>query len=260
MSWLIGLGVCLALSVVVAGYVWLSRLSRDIASLKEATRVEPGTVQVGNARALAERLADLSERETFPILAGRIVLLRLSPSERIRALAVLRAVAVRGADEIFADDDGLWLLIGGRADPFRVGGYFLGELEAYKVQAVCSWAYTGSADPAVRREVRTAAIQGVERARENRGLAVKVLGAEAWQDVGAGDGRIADASVQERRERTGLRRLEFASLVGVTLDQVIGWETGRECEAALSDQLSMKLDLLEKALTSASAVRQSAEP
>lgn len=260
MSWLIGLGVCLALAVVVAAYIRLTRLSRDVASLKEAARVELGTVQIGNARALEERLADLSERETFPILAGRIALHSPSSTERIRALAALRAVAVRGADEIFADGDGFWLLMGGRADPFRVGGYFLGELRAYKIQAACSWAYTGSADPSVRREVRAAALQGVERARTNDGLSVKVLGPEAWQDVGAGDGRIADASFRERRENTGLRRLEFASLVGATLDQVICWETGRECEVALSDQLSMKLGLLEKAISSVVEAGKRAEP
>ena len=257
MNWLIGLGVCLALSGTVAIFFRQARLSRLVDSLKEAARVELGTAQIGNARALEERLADLAEREAFPILAGRVELANPSSHDRQRALAVLRAVAVRGADEIFADQGGFWLLIGGHLNPFRVGGYFLGELEAHKVHAVCSWAYTASADPPTRRELRNAATHGIEAARAKFGLAVKIVGAEAWDDIGSG-GQIADSTIQERREKTGLTRLEFSAAVGQTLDSVICWETGRDCAAELADTLAMRLGLIEKAIGLALKARESA--
>lgn len=66
----------------------------------------------------------------------------------------------------------------------------------------------------------------LEAHESTRDIGAEIL--QSIQDIKAGKGKVVLSSAAEAREATGLSQSQFASLLGVSVRTLQGWEQGRK--------------------------------
>lgn len=66
----------------------------------------------------------------------------------------------------------------------------------------------------------------IARLEASRDIGAEIL--QSLKDMKAGKGKVVVSSAAEAREATGLSQAQFASLLGVSVRTLQGWEQGRK--------------------------------
>lgn len=219
-------GAFVVLFVVVCILGEVQRRSRArIARLERTQTIDPATM-LGTPFALQRELSHaigvpehLSQAEIHIAEVGRAK----------EAANTLRGLCAHGMDQVFCLDlaRGCFLLIVyGKLDPAQVAEFFLAELEARRIKAKIGWAYTQSADPAIRQEVRAAAQAAVKKVEGASGVEVELVERGKWP---ADDQTqvVLGLPLRTRREALCLTRREFAGIVGLNEQALRDIEIGR---------------------------------
>ena len=77
--------------------------------------------------------------------------------------------------------------------------------------------------PSKSKKLSSAEIAGFEA---NRDIGAEIL--QSIKDMKAGKGKVLASSATQAREATGLSQSQFASLLGVSVRTLQGWEQGRK--------------------------------
>jgi len=214
------------LFVLAGGFAELHRRSRArIALLERSQTIDPAT-SLGTPFALQRELSN-AVRNPFNFSIAEIQAPEVARANDFAN--ALRAICAHGVDQPFCLDlarGSFLLLIYGKLDPDAVADYFLEELKARCFQAKIGWAYTRSADPAVRQGVRAAAHAALQRVDGVSGVEVALVDSENWPADDLTD-LVIGSPLRRRREALCLSRREFAKIVGLNEQALRDIETGR---------------------------------
>lgn len=237
-------GTFVVLFVVVSILGEVQRRSRArIARLERTQAIDPATL-LGTPFALQRELSHaigvpehLSQAEIHIAEVGRAK----------EAANTLRSLCAHGMDLVFCLDlaRGRFLLVVyGKLDPAQVADFFLAELEARRIQAKIGWAYTRSADPAIRQEVRGAAQAAVEKVEGASGVEVVLVEPGKWP---ADDQTqvVLGLPLRTRREALCLTRKEFARIVGLNEQSLRDIEIGRARSSHVANFILTVADTIE---------------
>lgn len=240
-------GAFVVLFVVVCILGEVQRRSRArIARLERTQAIDPATL-LGTPFALQRELSHaigvpehLSQAEIHIAEVGRAK----------EAANTLRSLCAHGMDLVFCLDlaRGRFLLIVyGKLDPAQVADFFLAELEARRIQAKIGWAYTRSADPAIRQEVRGAAQAAVEKVEGASGVEVVLVEPGKWP---ADDQTqvVLGLPLRTRREALCLTRKEFARIVGLNEQALRDIEIGRARSSHVTNFILTVADTIEASI------------
>ena len=240
-------GTFVVLFVVVSILGEVQRRSRArIARLERTQAIDPATL-LGTPFALQRELSHaigvpehLSQAEIHIAEVGRAK----------EAANTLRSLCAHGMDLVFCLDlaRGRFLLIVyGKLDPAQVADFFLAELEARRIQAKIGWAYTRSADPAIRQEVRGAAQAAVEKVEGASGVEVVLVEPGMWP---ADDQTqvVLGLPLRTRREALCLTRKEFARIVGLNEQSLRDIEIGRARSSHVANFILTVADTIEASI------------
>ena len=138
------------------------------------------------------------------------------------------------------------LVIYGKLEPAQVADFFLGEMGAHGIAAKIGWAYTCSADPAVRKGVRAAAHAAVLSVAGPSGIEVALVEPSQWPADDRSELILGDLRV--RREELCLSRKELAPLVGVSELELRHIEKGRARAAQVATFILRVVDTIEQSI------------
>lgn len=239
-------GAIVVLFVFVAALGELHRRSRvQIARLERTRTLDPATL-LGTPFALERELGHAIGLPQ-PLSQAEIQIGELSRARE--AAMVLRSVCIHGLDQVFCLDlarGSFFLVIYGKLDPAQVADFFLAELGAHRIAAKIGWAYTCSADPAVRKGVRAAAHAAVLRVAGQSGIEVALVEPSQWPADDRSELILGD--LRTRREALCLSRKELAPLVGVSELELRNIETGRARLAQVATFILRVVDTIEHSI------------
>jgi len=222
----------------------LQRRSRArIALLERSQTIDPATT-LGTPFALQR---ELSHAVSLPFDLS-IAEIRVTEVAIAKDVAnALRAICAHGLDQLFCLDlarGSFLLMVYGKVDPDQVAHYFLTELEARRFPAKIGWAYTRSADPAIRQGVRAAAQAAVQRVEGVSGVEVALVEPGKWSADDLTD-LVLGLPLRARREALCLTRREFAKIVGLSEHGLRDIEVGRARPAHVAKFILSVADTIE---------------
>lgn len=212
----------LSLCFLVLLFLFL-RLSSKVRRLDKTRILDPSTL-MGTAYALEREMTNLVNHY-LPLSCAAI---RVPGIRGVEAAMTLRTVCVHGVDQPYCLDlkGGRFLLLTvGKLNPDSVADFFRAELAARGIEAKVGWAYTRSADPAVRSTLRAEAERALAKVHGDSGAEVALVQYEQWPADDSSS--VLMGSLRARREATCLTRKEFAPLAGISDVDLRNLEAGR---------------------------------
>ena len=219
------------------------RLSSKVRRLDKTRILDPSTL-MGTPYALEREMANLVNH----YLPLSCAVMRVPGPRGVEAAMTLRTVCIHGVDQPYCLDlkGGLFLLSTvGKLNPDTVADFFRAELAARGIEAKIGWAYTRSADPAVRSTMRDEAERALAKVKGDSGVEVALVQYEQWPADDSSS--VLMGSLRARREATCLTRKEFAPLAGISDVDLRNLEAGRCALPETAARVSIALEAIELA-------------